>query len=267
MRTSSEPAAASALHLRDRRGDVRGIGVGHRLDDDRCAAADGDAGDVDARVSWRAARRRSWLRSRSNCSGRAARAGMIRASATIRSVRRVPALQQARAPDAEGASSARKRSGTRNGRSGGLWRATAAVVQRVRSTEGVRTRQGAPDLSGHKDRGAAGAAVAPAALFFAVRGCADRGSDMGRRTPLYDLHVGAGRAHGRLRRLGHAGRTTARRSRSITPCAAPPACSTSRTCASSICRGRRARVPPPPAGQRRRAPHDPRQGALQLHAE
>ena len=34
-------------HLRDRRGDVRGVGVGHRLHDDRRAAADRDAGDVD----------------------------------------------------------------------------------------------------------------------------------------------------------------------------------------------------------------------------
>ena len=31
------------------------------------------------------------------------------------------------------------------------------------------------------------------------------GTDMGLRTPLYDLHVAARRAHGRLRRLGHAG--------------------------------------------------------------
>ena len=62
--------------------------------------------------------------------------------------------------------------------------------------------------------------------------------------------------------------TTARRSRSTTPCAAPPASSTSRTCASSTCSGARARdflryLLANDVGAAAAA----RQGALQLHAQ
>jgi len=46
-RTSSEPASASARNLRDRSRDVGRVGVGHRLDDDGCAAADPHAANVD----------------------------------------------------------------------------------------------------------------------------------------------------------------------------------------------------------------------------
>mgnify|MGYP003694467945 CR=1 FL=1 len=46
-RTSSEPASASALDLRDGGRDVGGVGVGHRLHDDRRAAADRDTADHD----------------------------------------------------------------------------------------------------------------------------------------------------------------------------------------------------------------------------
>ena len=48
MRTSSEPARASAATWRHRAVDVGGVGVGHRLDDDGRAAADHDAADIDA---------------------------------------------------------------------------------------------------------------------------------------------------------------------------------------------------------------------------
>ena len=40
MRTSSDPASASAFTCVHRRRDIGGVGVGHRLDDDRRAAAD-----------------------------------------------------------------------------------------------------------------------------------------------------------------------------------------------------------------------------------
>ncbi len=46
-RTSSEPASASSRTWRRRRLDVRRVGVGHRLDDDGHAAADGDGTDAD----------------------------------------------------------------------------------------------------------------------------------------------------------------------------------------------------------------------------
>ena len=47
MRTISEPARASAATCRDGRIDVGGVGVGHRLHDDRRAAADLHIADVD----------------------------------------------------------------------------------------------------------------------------------------------------------------------------------------------------------------------------
>ena len=47
MRTSSEPARASAATWRDGAVDVGRVGVGHRLHDDRRAAADDHAADID----------------------------------------------------------------------------------------------------------------------------------------------------------------------------------------------------------------------------
>ena len=61
-------------------------------------------------------------------------------------------------------------------------------------TEGVRCRsQPVLDLSGHKDRGAAGRRWRPAA-FFICRAVRPRPGTtiMGLRTPLYDTHVAAG---------------------------------------------------------------------------
>ena len=48
-RTSSEPAWASAATWSAVAVRVGGVGVGHRLDDDRMAAPDQDAADVDGR--------------------------------------------------------------------------------------------------------------------------------------------------------------------------------------------------------------------------
>ena len=47
MRTSSEPARASAATWRAVALDVGSVGVGHRLHDDRRTAADHDAADID----------------------------------------------------------------------------------------------------------------------------------------------------------------------------------------------------------------------------
>ena len=47
MRTISEPARAKRRDLPRRALGVGRIGIGHRLDDDRRAAADDDAADVD----------------------------------------------------------------------------------------------------------------------------------------------------------------------------------------------------------------------------
>ena len=47
MRTSSEPARASAATCCAVAFDVGGVGIGHRLHDDRRAAADHDAADID----------------------------------------------------------------------------------------------------------------------------------------------------------------------------------------------------------------------------
>ena len=46
MRTISEPARWQRGDLRDRLVDIGGVGVGHRLDDDRRAAADHHAADM-----------------------------------------------------------------------------------------------------------------------------------------------------------------------------------------------------------------------------
>ena len=46
MRTISEPARASAATCCAVACDIGGVGVGHRLHDDRCAAADGDLAHV-----------------------------------------------------------------------------------------------------------------------------------------------------------------------------------------------------------------------------
>ena len=54
-RTSCEPAWASARDLDRRRVRVRGVRVGHRLDDDRVRRPDEDAADVD-RDGWPADR-------------------------------------------------------------------------------------------------------------------------------------------------------------------------------------------------------------------
>ena len=51
QRTSSQPAEASAAIWRDRRLHVAGRRQRHRLDDDRRAAADRDAADVDLDVA------------------------------------------------------------------------------------------------------------------------------------------------------------------------------------------------------------------------
>jgi len=45
MRTISEPARERAADLGHRAFDVGGVGIGHRLHDDRRAAADGDIAD------------------------------------------------------------------------------------------------------------------------------------------------------------------------------------------------------------------------------
>ena len=55
MRTSLRAGARQRRDLPRRRLDVGGVGIGHRLHDDRRAAADGDAADIDATVSWRGA--------------------------------------------------------------------------------------------------------------------------------------------------------------------------------------------------------------------
>ena len=49
MRTISEPARDKRRDLRDGALDIGGVGVGHRLHDDRRAAADGDIADHDLR--------------------------------------------------------------------------------------------------------------------------------------------------------------------------------------------------------------------------
>ncbi len=47
IRTSSEPARASAATWRAVPSTIGGVGVGHRLDDDGRIAADDDAADID----------------------------------------------------------------------------------------------------------------------------------------------------------------------------------------------------------------------------
>ena len=51
MRTSSEPARASAVTCCDGALDVGGVGVGHRLHDDGRAAADDHGADADGNAA------------------------------------------------------------------------------------------------------------------------------------------------------------------------------------------------------------------------
>ncbi len=82
----------------------------------------------------------------------------------------------------------------------GCWRVLESggdLVSTAHRRGAVSTCSLMPDLSGQKDRGAAGAGKAPAAFFWAaLRRVACLGSwepaSVGRRTPLYDLHVALG---------------------------------------------------------------------------
>src|SRR5881227_3723299 len=163
--------------------------------------------------------------------------GLLSYVSPNRSVRRESGASR----NAEGANSARKRSGTGTADGG-----------RRRVAEALRLP---PFLFGWRS---------PAALSAAMR-LQER--FCGKTDPAFRDAPGAGRAHRRLRRLGHAGAVQLADRRA--PRGAPRRRRVRRV--AHVRRGpawrARARVAAAPAGKRRSEAPDARQGALRLHAE
>ena len=147
--------------------------------------------------------------------------------------------------------SARKRSGKQNGRPlkaslwrahGGLWRAVDRSVTHRRGAAAL----GAPDLSGPRTEGRqvhAGSDVCAGRLFvLGVPRTAVTEETFGTDAHRSSTFTASSAPASSTSAAGTCRCSTARRSTSTTPCAAPPACSTSRTCASSISRGRQVRA-------------------------
>ncbi len=161
---------------------------------------------------------------------------------------------------------ARKRSGKTTAAPDGLWRAVRLVAD---PPKGCGVGLGpVPDLSGQKDRGAAGRLRAACRPFFWSRnGKAGTGnSSHGIAHTAFRYPRRGRRPHRRLRRLGHARQL--RLADRGAPRRAPRRRHVRRL---AHVRGRparrpRARLPAPPARERRRQADAARQGALFLHA-
>src|SRR5437879_9938363 len=180
------PGARERLHLPDRALDVRGVGIGHRLYDDRRAAADADGAHRDPRRS-----------AAGDVSGGAHAARILplpRLGGTDGDwyhggARMVCSERVRREPERRRRNSARKRSGTRTADGGavdlppGFWRAVGPLSGPPTEWERRQPRL-ISQVTGQK--GGRRGATRPGRLpLFVVFG---RRQAVGRRTALFKLH-------------------------------------------------------------------------------